>query len=94
MRALLVVTLLGAATPAAAQEDDRGGRAATFQRATDSHERVPGGTLLVSAYAVIWVLLLGFVALQFRRTKRIEAEVDRLTKALRDAGKDGGSGGA
>jgi CcmD family protein len=91
---LLFAVWVFAALPAAAQEDEPGGRATSFERATDSHERVPGGTLLVAAYAVIWVLLFGFVVLQYRRAKRIESEVDRLTKALRDAGKDGGSGGA
>lgn len=89
--AVLSIALL--AIPAAAQEEE-GDRRASFERASDqTRERVPGGTLLVVAYGVIWSLLLGYVGLQFRRTRRLEDQIDRLTRALKDAGK-GGPGSA
>jgi len=91
MRRAFVFAFLLTATPALAQEEEsREGRAATFQRAENPRATVPGGTFLVAAYAVIWGFLFLFVLVTWRRTLRLEAEVDRLTRALEQSRKDGG----
>jgi CcmD family protein len=39
-------------------------------------------SLLVAAYLVMWVLLLGFVFLGWRRATRLEGRLNQLEKAL------------
>ncbi len=88
MRTVILAALLFASTAAAAQQDAPGDRATSFERAEGpTRERLPGGTLLVVAYAIFWAATLGFVVLQKRRTARLEEEVDRLTRALKDVPK-------
>jgi CcmD family protein len=43
---------------------------------------VPGGALLVSAYAFVMVLLVGYVARLGALQSKTAAEVERLTRAL------------
>jgi CcmD family protein len=47
---------------------------------------VSGGTLLVEAYAAIWLILLGFLLVSWRRQGRIDQRVDELEKALARTG--------
>ena len=42
--------------------------------------------LLVTAYVLMWALLLGFVLLTHRRQKSLEARIRGLEQALSDAG--------
>jgi heme exporter protein C len=53
-----------------------------FVPATGPTEAIPGGDLLVLAYAVIWVLVLGFVILLWRRQAKVFSEVVSLKKQL------------
>jgi hypothetical protein len=96
LRALLLAASFGAlaplAQPAAADhheeaadspEDDR----ATAFRAVSGAptEQVPGGPLLLAAYALVWVLLLLFVlrlAYLYASTRR---DIDHLERRLREA---------
>jgi CcmD family protein len=41
-----------------------------------------GATALVEAYAIIWVLLFGFVLLAWRKLGRIEARMGHLEQVL------------
>jgi CcmD family protein len=85
VRTLVVAAWLFAASWGRAQQADGGDRATSFERAEGpTRERLPGGTLLVVAYAIFWVATLGFVVLQKRRIARLEEEVDRLTRALKE----------
>jgi len=47
---------------------------------------VSGGTLLVEAYAALWLILLGFLLVSWRRQGRIDARVDELEKAVARGG--------
>jgi CcmD family protein len=41
-----------------------------------------GGTLLVEAYAALWIILFGFVVVSWRRQSRIDARVAELERAV------------
>ena len=73
-----------AATDTAAQETPAEERAAQFVGVTGPDaETVPGGTLLVAAYAVVWVLLFLFL-LRMRRLQSATAEeLERLSAEIR-----------
>ena len=78
-----LVASLALAAPVLAQ--DPGDRATSFQAVSGSaHEDVPGGPLLVAAYAAVLVLLSAYVlrvaAMQAGATRGIE----RLDKMLAD----------
>lgn len=80
-----------AAEPGAAAEqvaeDPADERAAQFVgvRGPDA-EQVPGGALLLAAYAVVWVLLFVFL-LRMRRLQRQTAdELQRLSAEIRASG--------
>ena len=59
-----------------------GQRSTEFQAVEGGTEMVSGGTLLVEAYAALWLILLGFLLVSWRRQARIDAKVDELEKAL------------
>jgi len=70
-------------------EDSRG---TAFQRVRGgAHERVPGGTLLVVAYAFVWTALFGYVLAQWRRQSRLKDDLARLEKELGDDRKGRGA---
>jgi CcmD family protein len=79
---------LFAAAPVCAQEateaqDAAESRATAFQAVEGSQkEDVPGGPLMVAAYAVVLVLLVGYVARLGALQRRIAGELERLTRAL------------
>ena len=55
-------------------------------------ENVPGGTLMVSGYAVVWVLVLGYVlSLGFRQAK-IQGDLSRLRDDIEKAKKQAEEG--
>jgi hypothetical protein len=61
-------------------------RSAEFRAVEGGTEMVSGGTLLVEAYAALWIILLGFLLISWRRQTRIDARVDELEKALARSG--------
>lgn len=111
LRGLLAVagvaaTLVISASGAFAQDrdagegDDPSGRSTSFQAVTGpTAETVAGGTLLLSAYAVVWVLValyVGRLAMASGRTARDLARLETaLAKAERDQknGPKGAAGG-
>lgn len=74
-------------TTAAAQEEGAAeSRAATFEAAQGAQaEEVPGGMLLIAAYGLIWLLLLGFVGSIAARQSRITREIARLREDIEAA---------
>ena len=79
--ALLVVLALGSgvwAQPASGDDRSLEFRPVSGVR----QERVPGGRLLLAAYAVILLLLGGYVGLLARRAGRVDDEVRRLEGEL------------
>jgi CcmD family protein len=58
-------------------------RASEFRAVTGPQaESVPGGMLLVGAYAVIFLLLLGYIVRLGLLQSRIATDVDRLERSL------------
>ena len=57
-------------------------RSTEFQAVEGGTEMVSGGTLLVEAYAALWLILLGFLLVSWRRQGRIDQRVDELEKAV------------
>src|SRR5436853_206144 len=86
--ALLAALLLPAAARAQAPDPNSGPAAAGPKSPSDDRatgfeqvkpgegESVPGGTLLVIAYAVVWNLLFLYVVFIYRRQRKLEAEVE------------------
>ena len=53
-----------------------------FQPVQGGADTTSGSTLLVEAYAAIWIILLGFLLLGWRRQSRLEAKVKELERAV------------
>jgi CcmD family protein len=90
LAALAFVLALGAGA-AAAQEDPNGGtkqsaaqsRSAQFRAVRGAvRENVPGGPLLVAAYGVAWVLVLGYVIRLGVMHSRTARDLERLEKSV------------
>lgn len=84
-----------AAAPARAQGQDAASedaspadsRATAFRAVEGPQtEHVPGGALMIGAYAVVWVLLLLFVVRLGLLQSRTAREIDRLRDRLGEAG--------
>jgi hypothetical protein len=60
-------------------------RAATFQASEGAQETRSGEVLLVEAYVVLWLLLFGFLASQWRAHGRLEAKLADLESRIRKA---------
>jgi CcmD family protein len=91
MRALVAAWLMGVslafAAPLAAQEA-AGDRAASFEAVSGAvREDVPGGPLMVAAYALIWVAVLGYVFRLVRLHKNVDENLSRLQQDLAKATK-------
>ncbi len=69
----------GSSTP-----DDR---ATSFQAVKGEPEHYSGETLLVSAYAVLWVIILVWVALVWRKQAALTVRLDDLERVIDDAAK-------
>ena len=65
---------------------DPGQRSTEFQAVEGGTEMVSGGTLLVEAYGALWVILLGFLLVSWRRQARIDARVAELERAVARGG--------
>jgi hypothetical protein len=77
----------GGAT-AAAQEEAVGDRATSFQAVQGAaKEDVPGGPLLLGAYAFVLVLLIGYAARLGALQAKTGRELERLSRALEARGK-------
>ncbi len=60
-------------------------RSTSFQPVTGEAEHYSGETLLVSAYALIWVILLSWVALVWRKQSALDARLDDLEREIEKA---------
>jgi CcmD family protein len=56
-----------------------------FVAVTGGEQSTGAETLLVTAYALMWVLVLGFVYYVFRQQRRLRARVAQLEKTLERA---------
>ena len=44
-------------------------------------DQLPAAPLLIGAYALVWIAVLGFVGLTWRRVARLEDEFSRISKS-------------
>ena len=61
-------------------------RSTEFRAVEGGTEMVSGGTLLVEAYCALWLILLAFLLVSWRRQAHIDRRVDELEKALARSG--------
>ena len=78
------MTQAGQAADSSPQAPDS--RSTSFQAVQGEHEHYSGEGLLVSAYAVVWIVLLAWVAIAWRkqgaldaRLRDLEREIDKAT---------------
>jgi hypothetical protein len=57
-------------------------RSTTFQAVQGESEHYSGEVLLVSAYAALWVILLMWVALVWRKQSALDARLDDLEREI------------
>jgi CcmD family protein len=57
-------------------------RSTEFVAVQGGGDTTSASTLLVTAYVGMWVLLLGFIFLSYRRQAKVEARIGELEKAL------------
>ena len=85
-------TTTGASETAPAQSPND--RATTFQAVSGPQaEHYSGEVLLVSAYAIVWAVLLAWVALIWRRQSAMRSRVDELERILDRAAEAQPTGG-
>jgi hypothetical protein len=70
-------------SPAQSPDD----RATSFQAVKGEPEHYSGEALLVSAYAVLWVIVLVWVALVWRKQAALTVRLDDLERVIGDAAK-------
>jgi CcmD family protein len=67
-------------------QDTPSDRATTFQPVQgNAAEQYSGATLLVSAYAVLWVVLFAWIALVWRKQSALAARIGDLERVLEKA---------
>jgi CcmD family protein len=81
------VEALSQRDPAGAREPagmpgDSTRRPTEFVAVEGGSDNMSGETLLVEAYAALWVILFGFVFVSWRRQSRIDARVAELERAV------------
>jgi hypothetical protein len=88
LAALVAATLLWCAAPAArADEGAAESRSEAFRTVEGAlQEDVPGGPLLVGAYALILAAVLGYVIHLVRLQSRMSGDIERLTRAIEKRG--------
>lgn len=69
-------------TTASANAQPAGDRSTTFQASQGGTETRSGTLLMVEAYAVLWMLLLGWLVWLWRRQGALHARIDGLEKAM------------
>jgi hypothetical protein len=84
VRVLALVFCAAFAMPAFAQQDAAAGRSTAFQavQGARAEDNVPGGKLLISAYGVVLVLLVGYVLRLGLLQRKTSADVARLTGVI------------
>jgi hypothetical protein len=64
-------------------------RATTFQAVQgNGTEQYSGGVLLVTAYAVLWVVMFAWVALVWRKQRTLDSRLADLEGVIKKAAKD------
>ena len=71
--------------PDAGTLTDPSSRSTEFVAVQGGGETTSAAALLVTAYLVMWALLLGFVLLSWRRQGRVETRISELEKSLAGA---------
>jgi len=66
-------------------------RATTFQPVENAPEAHSGTTLLVEAYSVLWLILLGWIFMMWRKQSSVEARISGLEQAIDRASKKSSS---
>lgn len=85
--ALSILSAIGFAGSAQAQDDTGEDRATSFQAVEGPpKEDVPGGPLLIGAYAFVLVLLIGYTARLGAMQAKTGRELERLTRAIETRG--------
>jgi hypothetical protein len=64
-------------------------RSTQFVSTEGGDETTSAELLLVVAYLLMWLLVLGFVALSFRRLRRLTERLDALEKPHSEGGREG-----
>ena len=70
------------AQPASSATLTPDGRSTAFQPVEGGPEQHSGTTLLVEAYAVLWVILMAWLLLVWRRQKTVNTRLDELEHAI------------
>jgi CcmD family protein len=84
----LCAVLLGVPALALAQDAAEGDRAASFEAVSGAvKEDVPGGPLLVAAYALIWLAVFAYVFRLVRLQRGADENLARLQQDLAKATK-------
>jgi CcmD family protein len=65
---------------------DPSARSTEFVAVQGGGDTTSAAMLLVTAYIVMWALLLGFVFLSWRRQGRVESRISELEKSLASGG--------
>jgi CcmD family protein len=65
---------------------DPGSRSTEFVPVQGGGETTSAANLLITAYVVMWALLLGFIFVSWRRQGRVETRISELEKALTAGG--------
>ncbi|MEO8900612.1 MAG: CcmD family protein [Polyangiaceae bacterium] len=68
---------------------DPSARSTEFVPVTGGGDTTSAAALLITAYVVMWALLLGFVLMSWRRQGRVETRISELEKALSTSGAQG-----
>lgn len=58
------------------------GRSTTFQPVEGGAETRSGGTLMVEAYVVLWVILMAWLVMLWRKQGALTARLDDLERAI------------
>jgi len=80
-------------TPVEAPKGTPDDRATSFQPVEGQEEMRSGGTLLVAAYAVLWVILLVWIGMLWRKQGAVNARIDALEKEIDRAASKGAAKG-
>ncbi|NUP13032.1 MAG: hypothetical protein HOW73_43890 [Polyangiaceae bacterium] len=80
--------------PAPASSATPAGGTEGLKPVANEPETTSGEALLVSAYAVLWVALMVFIVLAWRRTRGLEDKVGTLERAIERARASGVGGEA
>lgn len=72
----------GSTSAGAASTADPDSRATEFTAVEGGNERYSGSTLLVEAYAAIWLILMAWIFMLWRKSTTLTARLDGLEAAI------------